>query len=685
MIDEPLESEQTEPARNIQEPKPPVQQAEPPREEPVQPRQEQPKPPVQPVEPPKQEPKPVQPVQPKQEPKPPVQQAEPPKQQPKQAKEQEQRLIEELKKYPPKRRDPGVHAPVRNRMTGEILIRSHDIDPKEKKIDPGDETLPRAILNCGDAAVLRQYKKMYGDKIKSLPDGQMYIEYLDQRIAGLSRIDQVMKECGRRTESGKGPVTPPVTTFLDGTVMLANFHQEDFQTSPQGCWSVALSNLLKSRGVNLTQKDVRAFRTTKTLQQGENTRALETNEFNNEAGSDPFNDSELVMRTAPNTAMHTWGFEDLPPARIENGAIYRDEADDTAVEAIREQVKYALQHDHSPVAIKYCGHYRTIVGIRGNTLLFKDSRQPDNAEIRNGVVPDPDHTHSIDLYEVVKETRTQPAGYQRDLSLVWLSELHKDKVTGGVEELKNYQDLRVDKEGKVTLSREMDPMVLYLEGHADTECARTSAQEKHGLRPYYWTKFPNKIRKNLLKDAKEPSRSIDEHLTLPDAQPSPQTGQIVDHLLVAPSGGIGAFDAELMNSFWQQDENMGLFTLLSDVSFDAKGNLVPIVQEMADEAYQVSDTVSGHTFAQHLVVAIQSIPEAERSEAQNTALGLAMDRMEAWKPQQVRDISIDDVYRKAYGSTPVSGSATKHQRLTPPTTGPNLQNDRQNQTGLGKK
>ncbi|MCR5674083.1 MAG: hypothetical protein K6G16_00080 [Lachnospiraceae bacterium] len=650
VFDEPLESEQTEPTRDMQEQKPPVQPAEPPK-------QEQ-KPPVQPAEPPRQEQKPpVQPVEPpKQEQKPPVQQAEPPKQEQKpqpqrQQREQDQQLIEELKKYPPKRREPGVHAPVRNPLTGEILIRSHDINVEIGDLDAGDETLPRAILNCGDIAVLRQYKKMYADTLKKMPDGQMYIEYLDQRIAGLNRIDQAVKTSGQRTEKGRGPVSPAVTTFLDGTVMLANFRQTDFQTSVQGCWSVALSNLLKSRGVDLTQKDVRAFRATKTLEQGDNAKALETNEFNNEAGSDPFHDSELVMKTVPNTAMHTWGFENLPPARIENGAVYRDEADDTAVEAIREQVKYALEHDHSPVAIKCCGHYRTIVGIKGNTLLLKDSRQPNPNDLKPGEVADPDYTHSVDLYKVVRETRMQPAGYQRDLSLVWLSELHRDKVTGGVEELKNYPDLRLDDKGKITLSQAENAEMLTLVGPTDTECAITSQQGKLGLVPYYWTKFPNEIKKNLLKNAKEPSRSIDEHLTLPDAEPSPERGQIVERLLMAPSQGTEpTYDASLMNEFWQREENRELFKLMADVCYDAKGNIDPFVQEMADEVYQVHDTATGLTFAQNLIMAIQSVPETQRSEAQNTALALAMDRAEAWKPvnkgQQVWELSAGDLEKK---------------------------------------
>ncbi|MCR4763292.1 MAG: hypothetical protein K5696_07160, partial [Lachnospiraceae bacterium] len=682
-------TEQEPPVRPVE---PPVQPVEPPkaapevRVRPVEPPVEPPvQPPVRPAEPPKatqevpvrpaETPKTTQevPVRPVQGPQKKAQNPQK-KAQNAQPNPQQQQLLEELKKYPPKRREPGVHAPVRNPITGEILIRSHDMNVDKQDFDPGDETLPRAILNCGDVTVLRQYKKMYGDTLKTMPDGQMYIDYLDQRIAGLNRINQAVKESRQRADSGKAPASPAVTTLLDGTVMLPGIHQDDFQTSAQGCWSVALSNLLKSRGVRISQEVVRAYRTTKTLQEGDQARALETNEFNNEAGSDPFHDSELVMKTVPNTAMHSWGFEDLPPAKTgDHGAIFRDEADDTAVEAIRQQVKYALQHDRSPVAIKYCGHYQTIVGIKGTTLLLKDSRQPDPKDLAKGA--NPDQTHSVDLYEVVKKTRTQPAGYQRDLSLVWLSELHRDKVTKGVEELKNYPDLSLDDEtGKITLAEAENAEMLTLVGPADTECAITSQQPKQGLVPYYRIKFPNEIRKKLLKDAKEPSRFIEEHLTLPDAEPSPLTGQIVDYRQIAPArGGEPVVDTELMNSFWAQEDNQALFTMLSEVCFDAKGNLVPHVQQVADSAYQVNDRTAGHTFAENLTVAIQAIPESERSEAQNTALALAMDRMEAWKPQ-VRDISIDDMFRKQFGGSPMTGNGGIHRRPAAPTSEPGLTN-----------
>ena len=431
-----------------------------------------------------------------------------------------------LRKHPPRLRQAGVHAPSRLRGSGEIIIRSHDPNPSAKDYDEGDRTLPRGILNTGDIELLQIHKELYADTLRTMPDGHLYVEYLDQRIAGLNRVKQQKEESRKKTERGELPVLPPVEESPDGTIKLTGVRQTEFQTATQGCWSVSLANILNSRGVQLSQKDIRAFRPAVSFESGNNLRAYETNEMNNDAGSDPYHDSELVMDNLPNTAVRHWGFENLPPAEIdEHGNVFRDHTDDTAVKAIREQVEYALKHDHSPIALKYCGHYQTIVGIKGNKLILKDSLPGSAYSDDRGVqhAPDPDASYEIDLYDIVRMTRSLPEDYFRDLSLMWLSELHKDPETGKVEELKDYPDLKVDEDGKLSLTRAENKNMLTVVGMADTECGGSAPQEKAGLRPFYKTKFPNVIHENLLKNSTEPSKTINEHLTIPNAALSPET------------------------------------------------------------------------------------------------------------------------------------------------------------------
>ncbi len=87
----------------------------------------------------------------------------------------------------------------------------------------------------------------------------------------------------------------------------------------------------------------------------------------------------------------------------DQGNVYRDITDDTAVAAIRKQVEYALKHDHSPIALKYGGHYQTIVGIRGNKVLLKDSLPPPAYDDFGNPIPrDPDTTYEVDLYDIVR-------------------------------------------------------------------------------------------------------------------------------------------------------------------------------------------------------------------------------------------------------------------------------------------
>ena len=594
------------------------------------------------------------------------------------AEARQQEKVALLMNYPPKRRAPGVNGPIRHTGSGEILIRSHDMVPDMGDFDPGDETLPREILNTGDPEMLRLYRDLYHDMILGMPDGAMYLEYLDQRITGLERIDQAVNAGRQRMEQGQVVRPPAVTRTADNAILLQGIRQTEFQTASNGCWSVALSNLLGSRGVSLTQKDIRSFRSTQPFTTHVN--ASDTNEFNNDIGSDPFHDSELVMKTVPNTAMHSWGFESLPPAFVdEHGAIYRDSTDDKAVKAVRQQVEYALLHDRSPVAIKYGGHYQTVIGIKGNMLILKDSLRPPYQSCfdQNGVYhePDPNRTYQIDLYDVVQKARTQPPGYPRDLSLTWLSELHREPQTGNVEEMKHYPNLALDAGGKLIQNREPDADTFVLEGPADTECWTLAPTEKDGLQPYYRTKIPNEIRKDLLRDVEKPSRAPAEHITIPDAKASAMTGKIVGYEIGRKPGeatpGAGEFLAG-DGSFWQKSEdNLALFDLISQVCYDKSGNMTKQVQMVADTAYSVTNEAAGLSFARNLIRAIGDIPEGQRSEAQKLALELAQGRLKVWKSaEQVRDISIEDVYKKAYGTTQPKGPGSAHTR-TVQTPGPN--------------
>ena len=439
-----------------------------------------------------------------------------------------------IRQYPPKQRPAWVKGPVRMRASGEILIRSHDPNPQAGDYDEGDQTLPRGILNSGDLELLTLYRDTYADTLRAMPDGALYVEYLDQRIGGITRIRQQKEESRKRLQRGELPQLPLVQELQDGTIRLTDFHQDQFQSSSQGCWSVTLSNLLKSRGVSISQEDIRAFRPETSFESGNNLKAYETNERNNDAGSDPYHDTELVMDNIPNTAVRQWGFQELPPALTDDrGNVYRDNTDDAAVAAIRQQVTYALWHDQSPIALKYCGHYQTIVGIRGNKLLIKDSLPPAAKDEQGRPIPrNPDNTYEVDLYDIVRKTRSLPEGYQKDLSLTWLSQLHRDPETGKVEELKDFPDLKVEENGKLTLTRAENPGMLTVVGPADTECGIMAAQEQKGLMPYSRTKFPNVIHRQFLKDATEPSRSVQEELTIPDAPMSRETmeGQIVARL-----------------------------------------------------------------------------------------------------------------------------------------------------------
>ena len=399
------------------------------------------------------------------------------------SKKQTKDYTNELNLYRPARRAKGAPVPLRY-PTGEIFISS------------ADNTLPKAILNCGDEEFLTLYKNTYSKELRAMEDGDRYIAYLEQRIAGLT------KKASLKNEANEAPQElNPAEIKGNGSIYLNGVSQKEFQSSGNGCWSVTYSNLLNAKGADLTQKEIRAYRPNIPLSEASSMANEDTDEFNKDNGANPFNMSGLAMEVLPNTAMREWGIT------MPNQA--GDKYIETAGKAILNEIEKALVNEKAPVAIKYNGHYLTVVGLNGDRIIFKDPLQLRD-EDNNPIITDPDHDFDENIYEILRDV--QKSADEKDISLIWLSELRKNPSTGKIEELSDYPELSLEDNGVLSIKSMANSDVLLLDGLHDVEYTVTAPSDVNGVQPSFRTKFPKVIRPELLREIDTVQPGLYSHL-----------------------------------------------------------------------------------------------------------------------------------------------------------------------------
>ncbi len=291
---------------------------------------------------------------------------------------------------------------------------------------PGKDTLvPDKFLMTNDVKQMSQMRDnmiaAYGEQ---LPE--------DDRLLMQQRIDAAehFQKLKNNIRYNKGlPDRKGVLSQQGNLSYLKNIHQESNQRSAEGCWSVSLGMLLQSRGLNLPQETIRAYRSNDNMNAlPDNIPADSVAEYNSDTSGDVTSRADLVTQTLPNTAMRTrdYGFS----AEIDvNGN--RDTVDEKALSnKICSDIHQAINRHLSPVSLRFNGHYRTVVGVNKDdgTIYYKDSMGTES-----------DKTYSCKASDLVAYIRTQPGQRSGSLSLTWLEDLPgKGKENIPVEEYPGY-------------------------------------------------------------------------------------------------------------------------------------------------------------------------------------------------------------------------------------------------------
>ena len=257
--------------------------------------------------------------------------------------------------------------------------------------------LTRDILMTGNVKLLEDFQK--ANEMRLSPEEKCYLK-------GLTEANRYIRKLENSKASNKKKTLPTLEN-VNGTLLLSDIDMPHNQTSFNGCWSVTLEMLLKSRGVNVPQEIIRAFRTydgsPKEMPKFENGIVGDYNM--DHADRITLRGADLLTRTLPNTGMRQ---------RTYNIAKEYDPNDTELSKQLTEDIRRAIEKKRSPVALWLNGHYRTVIGVNPDKqeLIFKDSL----GQNQNG-----DYVcKTKDVIDSVCEGENEPT---RDIVITWLEDI----------------------------------------------------------------------------------------------------------------------------------------------------------------------------------------------------------------------------------------------------------------------
>ena len=342
-------------------------------------------------------------------------------------------------------------------------------------------------------------KKMKNDPKTYDQETAKFRDYLQHRLTKLEKIKNVIDKADENMQNHKvGELICSEDETGYKTYYVKDVKQPAIQSTHNGCWSVAISTLLKHRGVNLEQSAIRAYRP-------------DQESFSNDfqyVNKDKANSisaySDLIQSVLPNAAVNDAHYNSIHYHELSEKE--RNEEKNKVTEAMKTAITYAMNQGRGPVAMLVGGHYRTIYGLQegkdGVTVTLCDpyKSEPQTLELKElaeqawlpEIITDDDDPYKV---EIVKE--------QFVFETQWL------------QDLKNI-------EGKMNLNEELDKKIEYendgkLTIKKDTETLEQSKDHTHIVNDKlaenlaHSTYLPNKLRDIQLK--KEINQSSREKMT----------------------------------------------------------------------------------------------------------------------------------------------------------------------------
>ena len=292
--------------------------------------------------------------------------------------------------------------------------------------------IPQSVLNTNDVETIQNY---LDEHEKDLSSDEL--QYLQNRIDVGAKLISLKEDA--ETKLDNDDYRKPVCALFgepDSDRLELDFHQDTTQTTQNGCWSVVYSNLLKSRGIELTQQDIRAYRPFST-KEAEGVSWIETAEMNTDRQFSPMEMGDLALETVPNVVMREQSFT------TDVSSIDKQQYLEDVCSHIKGQIRKSLD-SHSPLGLMSASHYITVTGIDGDTIYYKDSdSDPAN----------PDETYHASIKELVEPGLTMSGA--RGVSIVWLEDAQLSQDGKTLKGLPGHQ-FSVSENGGVTVNNPGD-------------------------------------------------------------------------------------------------------------------------------------------------------------------------------------------------------------------------------------
>ena len=222
---------------------------------------------------------------------------------------------------------------------------------------PSNTKIPAEIQLTGREDLLEEFLKEQKQN-RTITNDDM--EHLEQRLENMRFLNSIQKK------NAHIKYIPKPAKRIDGGFLLDSLHQKERQMTGHNCWTMPVIMMLQAHGIHLPQENVLASMPEFTKEQSKDIVENDLNmveELSKDVNGESVNLSQLVCKLIPNVKVCERQY------RIE------DKSKDIRpfCEDIKKQVTESLKKEGSPVALLIPRHFRTIVGIKGDNLLLKDS------------------------------------------------------------------------------------------------------------------------------------------------------------------------------------------------------------------------------------------------------------------------------------------------------------------------
>lgn len=256
-------------------------------------------------------------------------------------------------------------------------------------------------INSNRISDLKELDKEFGE------DNADLRRYLNRRIIGIKRLQHFEKYANeyfkkRQTEK---PETVKNTEGEITKAVLKNVTQPEMQHTINGGWSVALSSMLRQKGVEVDQETIRAFRPDPAVSEDREGTYVNSDQDNSISQS-----REMIFKLVPDTALNEASLmmgnfsperKTFIPWTDEQRAQKLNEVKDK----LRTVVNKGVVNDEAAVALTIQGQYLTVYG-------FEKTVDENGKKVETVYLHDPDDPEkkTMTLDELAEKCHQSTAG-----------------------------------------------------------------------------------------------------------------------------------------------------------------------------------------------------------------------------------------------------------------------------------